>query len=185
MAGTHTGVGRSSTSEEIFDSELDNAADSAAWANAPTIHFGDDNLAPLVERLGRPRSSRYPFDFYALYGTGNSDEFVPLVVLLLQISTSRRMYCGGDWDGRSVWHQPDVRDVRIQRIAAQEHRRGHGTSAVIAVTRAAAQMAVPRGVQIQEAITVSGRALGMHLTKNHSFVYDSPPFNFYSALPPP
>jgi GNAT superfamily N-acetyltransferase len=167
---------------EIFDSELDNAADSAAWAVAPTVRFGDDEIAPLVERLGRPRSSRFPFDFYALYGTRDSDagEFVPLVVLLLQISTSRRAYR----DANDAWVNPDVRDVRIQRIAARQHKRGHGTRAVLAVAKAAAQMAIPRGVQIQEAITVAGRALGMHLTKEHGFNYDSPPYNFYSALPP-
>ena len=165
--------------KEIFDSELDNAA----WANAPTVRFGDDDLAPLVERLGRPRSSRFPFDFYALYGSrdADSDEFVPAVVLLLQISTSRRAYR----DANDVWQKPDVRDVRVQRIAARQHKRGHGTRAVLAVAKAAAQMAVPRGVQIQEAITVAGRALGMHLTKKHGFVYDSPPYNFYSATPPP
>jgi hypothetical protein len=119
--------------------------DELSRAHRP-VQFGDAGSAALADRLNC--SSHVD----ALWVSGEAQ-----VLVSLRKSCAPRPGTAEDYD------------IIVERITSKTHRKGHATSALLALVEICRNLEKPRGCQLQSVVTPGGRALGSRLHRSHGW----------------
>jgi hypothetical protein len=103
---------------------------------------------------------------------------------LLRVSSSNRRSSGYDWETDTILGAKE-KDIDIAQITVKStHKSGCATLFILRLIKAASLLAIPRGVYLEQTITLASKALAKSLIRKGIMFPDPNLPSFFSYFPP-